>query len=301
MIRYWIYRLLSLVPLMVLYRVSDLLAPFMFYVVRYRRKTVMKNLKNAFPGKPSSWHRETTKAFYRQFVDVTFEVIWAYRMTTADIKDRVKFIGFENLRQQIIDEGTSGIILTMHHTNWEWMMQRASLFFDVPVDAVYKPLHDKSADRFAFETRARMGGNPVAMKDVSRHILKHRRKQRVIALIADQSPGKREKIVWTQFLNQETAFFSGPAVIAKLTGFPVYFAACHREKRGFYRVTLHPLIENSDFVSEQELIERYSSLAEATIRSQPEGYLWSNRRWKLSPTEKNRSHFETSSQPNPFD
>ena len=35
-------------------------------------------------------------------------------------------------------------------------------------------------------------------------------------------------------------------------------------------------------MSESELIEKYVALAEETIRLQPESYLWTNRRWKLS-------------------
>ena len=38
-------------------------------------------------------------------------------------------------------------------------------------------------------------------------------------------------------------------------------------------------------MSENELIEKYVTLAEETIRLQPESYLWTNRRWKLAPPQ----------------
>jgi KDO2-lipid IV(A) lauroyltransferase len=123
------------------------------------------------------------------------------------------------------------------------------------------------------------------MKGVSRHVLKNRRTPRVLALLADQSPGKREAIHWTQFLNQTTAFFMGPATLARLTKYPVYFARTQRLSQGRYHAELLTICAEPGTMSENELIEKYVALAEETIRLQPESYLWTNRRWKLEPPQ----------------
>ena len=164
-------------------------------------------------------------------------------------------------------------------------MQRASLEVAAPLDAGYKPLHDKGADRFALETRGRWGGTLVTMKAAPRHVLKHRRHPRVLALLADQSPGKRESVYWTTFLNQPTGFFMGPATLAKLTGHPIYFARGFRTERGRYQVTLELLFDDPSSATEDEIVERYVRCVEDTIKAQPESYLWSNRRWKRSPPD----------------
>ena len=123
------------------------------------------------------------------------------------------------------------------------------------------------------------------MKGVSRHVLKNRRTPRVLALLADQSPGKREAVHWTQFLNQPTAFFVGPATLARLTKYPVYFARTQRLSKGRYQAELLTICSEPGTMSESELIEKYVALAEETIRLQPESYLWTNRRWKLTPPQ----------------
>ena len=43
--------LVSLLPLRVLYLLSDLLYFFLYFVVRYRRRVVLENLRVAFPEK----------------------------------------------------------------------------------------------------------------------------------------------------------------------------------------------------------------------------------------------------------
>ena len=45
----FLLRLLSRLPLWWLYRLSDLLFPLVYYVVRYRRRVVRTNLANSFP------------------------------------------------------------------------------------------------------------------------------------------------------------------------------------------------------------------------------------------------------------
>jgi KDO2-lipid IV(A) lauroyltransferase len=163
-------------------------------------------------------------------------------------------------------------------------------------------LHDQGADRFALESRGKFGGTLVTMKSIGKYVLKARRANRVLALLADQSPGKKEVAYWTDFLNQPTAFFMGPATLARLTRYPVYFARTRRISQGHYEAELLELCATPGAMSENELIERYAQMSEEAIRLQPESYLWSNRRWKLKPPQATRETSPDESdvvQPNP--
>ena len=77
----------------------------------------------------------------------------------------------------------------------------------------------------------------------------------------------------------------GPATLARLTKYPVYFARTQRLSQGRYHAELLTICAEPGTMSEKELIEKYVALAEDTIRSQPESYLWTNRRWKLAPPQ----------------
>lgn len=66
-------RLLSYIPFCILYVLSDLLYYLVYYVIRYRRVIVRKNLTESFPEK--SWQEisHIEKRFYHSFVDIILE------------------------------------------------------------------------------------------------------------------------------------------------------------------------------------------------------------------------------------
>lgn len=164
-------------------------------------------------------------------------------------------------------------------------MHAANAHGDIPIDPVYRRLHNAGSDRFAYEVRSRFGGEPILMEKVARNVLRHRRRFRALVLVADQSPGERDNVYWTDWLNQPTAFFTGPATIAQLTDFPVMFARCRRKSRGRYHLSLIPIVETPGQLTEEAIIEAYVRAAEETICDEPESFLWSNRRWKHQPPD----------------
>lgn len=282
---YRLYTLLALLPLGALHRIAAIAALLLRWVFRYRVGTVRRNLAASFPEQAPVWHRQTLEAFYRGFVQTTVEVIRIPKMSLEDFAERVTFANTELVRTATRDFTRSAIVLTLHQGNWEWMLHGATAALGMPIDPVYKPLHDPGADRFALETRSQFGAEPIPMSESARNLLRHRRKVRLFAMVADQSPGFRERVHWTTFLNQPTAFFAGAATIARLTGHPVLFAECHRQEPGRYRVTFREVTLDPKALTEDDIIERYARLAEESIRAQPESWLWSNRRWKLQAPE----------------
>ena len=282
---YWIYRAIAALPLSISYRLARVLAWLTERVFKYRVNTVDQNLRRSFPNQSEAWYATTRRRFYQQFADVTVEAMYAWRMPRSELEKRVTIAGWEPLVSSDNESPKPGILLSIHHNNWEWLTQRASAAATAPLDGVYKPLHDRGADRFALESRGKWGATLVTIRGVSRHVLKNRRTPRVLALLADQSPGNRAAIHWTQFLNHTTAFFMGPATLARITKYPVYFARTQRLSQGHYHAELLTICAEPGTMSESELIEKYVALAEETIRLQPESYLWTNRRWKLEPPQ----------------
>ena len=270
-------------PLPIKYGLSWVAAILLQRVFRYRSEVIDTNLQNAFPKRDAIWRADITKRFYRQFTDVTMEILHAYRMPLHEFKQRVTVEGLDELDRLTENRSKSVIVLTIHLGNWEWMMHAANAHGDIPIDPVYRRLHNEGSDRFAYEVRSRFGGEPILMEKVARNVLKHRRRFRALVLVADQSPGDRDNVYWTDWLNQPTAFFTGPATIAQLTDFPVMFARCRRKSRGRYHLSLIPIVETPGQLTEEAIIEAYVRAAEETIRREPESFLWSNRRWKHQP------------------
>lgn len=283
----FIYRITSKLPLAILHAMSSIVWPILFYIVRYRRATVTSNLEQAFPEMTPAERHDISKAFYRGFVDTAFETMKALDMPAREFKKRVTIVNRELLDRATQDRSQSVIITTLHMGNWEWMLHGVALHFNTIIDPVYKPLHSEASERFIQALRNRFGGSSIKMSDAARNIVRHRKQYRLISMVADQAPSGSERALWLPFLNKVTGFYTGPETLARATNTPLLFAFCRRVRRGYYEVTFaelasQPIPRKADG---NPITERYRDLVEDAIRTQPEDWLWSNRRFKRSPPE----------------
>ncbi len=282
---YRLYKLLESLPLTVLYGLASVGAWLLESVFRYRVAVVNENLARAFPEKSAAERAAIRHAFYRGLADTTVEIIAGNRFSLEQFRQHLTINNVDLLRQLSDNGGRSIIVMTLHQGNWEWMLHRSTAEYAIDQAFIYKTLHNAGADRYSLEARTRFGSDPIEMRRASRDMVRNRRRPRIIYTIADQSPGNRERVYWTEFLHQPTAFFAGSAALARATGYPVAFAGCERTGRGQYAIDLHLITDDPKSLTEEEITERYVRLAEASIRKSPADWLWTNRRWKRQPPE----------------
>ncbi|MGD2009373.1 MAG: lysophospholipid acyltransferase family protein [Cellvibrionales bacterium] len=297
-----VYALLARLPLSVLYGLSSLGAWLLEDIVRYRRSTVEDNLAQAFPSMDAAERRRTRSQFYRNLCDTTVEIIAGSRKPLGFFVQRLTIRNPELLDELSSNGQQSVLVMLAHQGNWEWMLHRAAAQYDMAMAFVYKRLHNTGSDTFSLAARGRFGAEAIEMRDTARNIIRHRRRPRLIYLLGDQSPGQRERVQVTEFLNRPTAFFSGAATLAKSTGFPVAYAHCHRQARGHFEIELLEITRDPGSVDEHWIIERYARLTDQFIRNAPDDWLWSNRRWKhqiAADSTGGSSAPETGSQSNP--
>jgi KDO2-lipid IV(A) lauroyltransferase len=266
-------------PFPLIYIGADILYLFLRFVLRYRRETVRRNLTESFPERGHKEIATLEKAFYRNLADVVLESFKGHAMTEAQIRLRVALVNPQLLDDRVKDK-QSIMILGAHQANWEWLVLGLGCQLPMPLDAVYRPLHNKAAEQFVLETRSHFGARPVAAADTMQSIVRRRRELRALGIIADQAPRMSDEHYWTTFLGRESAFFLGPDRIAKLTKYPVYFADLKRVRRGFYEIELHLLAEAPYKKEGQDIMDKYLAFVERQILEHPSEWLWSHRRWK---------------------
>lgn len=273
-------RLLSRLPLPVLYLFSDFLFIVSFYLVRYRRRLVKRNLRNAFPEKGLKELRKIERNFYINLCDYAVEMLKLVSMSKDELSRRMVFKNPEVL-QGYRDANQSILFLASHQFNWEWILVSASINFPMPIDFVYQPVKNKFIDDLTLTIRTRFGAYPVKRDEVARELVKRKHMLRGIASVADQYPGYgHDKKFITRFLNQETAFFMGTNQLAILTQYPALYYPMRKVRRGFYEA--YPVIVASPPYPKTSVIvvENYVRLVEEVIYSYPDGWLWSHNRWK---------------------
>jgi KDO2-lipid IV(A) lauroyltransferase len=279
------YRFLSRLPLPLLYLLAGPGYLLLYHVTGYRKEVVLQNLSRAFPEKSAGEITELAKKFYRQLVQVALEILRTRRMSADDIRRRVTVVNPELLREYSNDFRESVVMLAIHQGNWEWMLHGVKLHLDIPIDPVYKPLHNSGLNQLMLEIRSQFGSRPIPIASAARDILRRRREFRLFVLVADQAPIEGERSYWTRFMNRQAAFHEGGEAIAKMTGYPVLFARCRRRSRGYYEVEFSEVARPPYDDSEHRIVENYVRLAERAIRAEPESWLWSNRRWKRRPPQ----------------
>ncbi|MFZ6012831.1 MAG: lysophospholipid acyltransferase family protein [Bacteroidota bacterium] len=273
-------RLISHLPLPVLYLFSDFLFFGSFYVVRYRRKMVQKNLRNAFPEKSPAELSLIEKGFFKNLCDYAVETLKLLTISRAELLRRMVLKNMD-LPAGIARQNRSFVVLASHQFNWEWLLVSASADYPVPLDFVYQSVNSKFFEDVSQACRTRFGAFPIKRDEVGREMVKRRNLARAICTVADQYPGyTQDKKYFTQFLNQETVFFYGTNQLAILSQGPVIYYKMKRIKRGYYEaypeiVATPPYEKNKDVV-----IENYVRVVEEMIRENPSGWLWSHNRWK---------------------
>lgn len=280
---YFYFWLHALLPLKILYILSDILFFPMFYIVRYRRKLVYQNMKDSFPEKSEKEIRRMEKAFYHHFCDYIVETIKLLHISDKETRKRVKFHNTEAL-QEIVDNGGSCLMLLGHYGNWEFVpsvtlwMRKGSVIFA----QIYRPLKNKWFDRFFLKLRGRYHSECIAKQDTLRSILRYKSSGRpsITGFMADQTPSPANIHHWVNFLNHDTPVFTGVEKIAHKVGFSVFYFDVEKIKRGYYSVTIREISKNPKETEEFEITNKYMEMMDTTILRAPEYWLWTHNRWK---------------------
>ncbi|RYY32548.1 MAG: lauroyl acyltransferase [Sphingobacteriaceae bacterium] len=257
----------------------------MYHITGYRRKVVQENLRNAFPEKSEQERKEIERKFFRYFADLIMEIIKSISISEKELRKHVVFEN-EEIIKQYNDEGKSLIGVVAHYGNWEFGGLACSTITHIPRLYIYKPLSNKIFDDFFIKVRSKFGATLIPMKSTLRVFTAHRKQRFISALIADQTPVMHEAHYFTQFLNQPTAVFLGIEKLAKMTGASVMFCDMKVIKRGYYSCKFIELIDDPKITAEHEITEIHVQYLEKMIRQEPQYWLWSHRRWKFKPEDK---------------
>ena len=123
-------RLLARLPLGVLYLLSDLAFPIIYYIIRYRRRLVRENLTCSFPEKSEEEILRIEKAFYRNLCDVFIEAFKCLHISDEEMRRRVEVLNCE-LPESIAARGKNVFMLLGHIGCWEWY-QEVSVRYRAP-------------------------------------------------------------------------------------------------------------------------------------------------------------------------
>lgn len=284
-------RLLSYIPFGGLYILSDLLFYPVYYVVRYRRRIVRKNLTETFADKELKDIIRIEKNFYHFLIDMILE---ACKLMTISPKEMTSHLKFNNIEMvnDLLCQNRSVAVLIGHYGNWEWLSS-VGLWnkSDCPIAQIYHRLSNERVNELMLQVRERWGCVCVEMHKTARYVAsaEARKEAYGLALIADQSPRKRDAKYYVSFLNHNVPVLLGPEKLIHKYGLECLFLNVRRVKRGYYECELSPLHNDVPSLQEDELSNIYFQRLEEEIMEQPELYLWSHNRFRLARKDRGGS------------
>jgi len=277
---------ISLLPLPLLYGASSAIFYLICYVVKYRRSVVRENLIRSFPDLPLPEIISIEKKYYRHLTDLLVEGVWALTASGRQIQRRCRFENIEALDDHCA-QGRDVIVIMGHLGNWEWSGLSMSVSGRHKLRALYRPLKDPFFNRFFLRFRSRLGGQMIPMQQAVRYMIARNEQPVCTTFIADQTPPP-ETALWTEFLHQDTPFFTGYDAIARKFQLPVVMAIVKKKKRGYYTIRLETMAENAGDLESGRLVRMFAHRLEKAIQEQPAYWLWSHRRWKHKRKKEDR-------------
>lgn len=280
---------LSILPLGVLHLLSDFIFFILYYIIGYRKKIVRQNLKLSFPKKPSKELLKIEKKSLRHFVDTFIEMIKTFNISEKGILKRISIENPEEI-EKLIKKNKSVIIISSHHANWEWPVHLMVKSVDCNGYGSYAKIGNKYFEKKIKKSRSKFGAKLILNSRFIRRMQKNydKNKQGVYGFLSDQSPMLEKAFYWNNFMGVRVPIIVGHELMAKRFNYPVIYLQTDRIKRGYYKSKITVLTENPRELPDYQITDKYIEILEGQIRSNPEFYFWTHKRFKHFGKESKR-------------
>jgi len=269
-----------MLPFRVLYAISDGIYLLVYYVIGYRKKVVFNNLRLAFPEKTDKEIIEISKKFYHHFVDVFVEMIKSFTVSKEEVYKRYKFINLDFF-EELYKDGKSVILTGPHYANWEWIMSLDS-FVKYKGYAAFTKVANPYLNKKILKSRAKFGTNLIQTSKIIAEIkLNHKHNiQAMYGLLSDQSPQLSKTFYWSAFLGVKVPIHTGAEMLAKRFMMNMVYIETKKIKRGYYETSFSLISNEAEKFPDYQLTDIFTDKVEKQIRTQPEYYFWTHKRFK---------------------
>jgi KDO2-lipid IV(A) lauroyltransferase len=271
---------ISILPLRVLYLLSDfILYPVIYLMLRYRKGVVAQNITNAFPEKSYTEKKEIESQFYHYLSDLFLETIKGITISKTELQKRFEFVFDKELTNKWYEEKRDFLVTLGHYGNYEWFAMLLESEFQHLGSGPYHEMKNPYFNNMFKKMRTKFGTFMFPTHETYKLLNKGFDRSFQITLANDQS-APPTKSYWITFLNQDTSFFYGTEKIAKQYDMPVLFAKILRIERGKYQVYFELITEDPKQERAGFILDKHAELLENQIKEKPQFWLWSHKRWK---------------------
>lgn len=271
---------ISILPFRLLYLLSDICYYIVYYIIRYRRKTVRENLQMVFPNYSQQQITAIEKKSYRHLCDIFLEMIKTISITQKQIDRRFTYSNLDTYLN-LEKKGKSIALMCAHYASYEWVISM-NQHITFKGYAIYKKIKNPYFDDLVKNIRSKFKAYLITTKETNK-VIEDNAKNGVLGVYgfaSDQTPRRSNNMHWINFLGIESPIHFGAEMLSKRYNMNVIYLKVKKVKRGYYEATFEILTENVRELPKYEVSERFMREVEKQIYVQPELYLWTHKRWK---------------------
>ena len=241
----------------------------------YRKQVINNNYKSTIGMGISN---DNFEAFYSNCIINISRILVETLKFDKSKASNLSYINVTEL-EETCKKNNGLILMASHYGNWELACINLPLHTAIPCFGVYKPLKNKLLNKELIKLRSRFGLNLIPMNSIARTIATYSSKglPAIYILIADQNPRSIRSVVWEDFLDIKTAFSNGVEKFHKKYNLAIAYMQI-TPRQAFYQYKIEFEYPTSNELKEP--IKWYSQKLENQIKTAPQYWLWSHKRWK---------------------
>lgn len=258
-------------------------------LMRFRSGVVLQNLQIAYPGDSSEMfeiRKRLYKAAYIHLGHLVFEILMVLGPLAKFVSKNADLEGVENWIEAK-QTGKGVIFLSSHLGNWEFMAARGALA-GIDIMLITKHLKPEWLHVAIEKGRKTAGVTATYEPKTLRDTLSRLKSNKSVGFVLDQYAGPPVG-VRVPFFGVPVGTATVVATLAKRTGAVVLPVVSYRRDDGRFTVEIRPALSwmAVDNPTRELAVNTalYTEKLEKDIRSHPEQWLWTHRRFKgdLSP------------------
>ncbi len=257
-------------------RMGERFGRVLFRFASRRRHVALSNLKLAFPEMGDRERLDLAKRVFEHFGRTTVDFLATFSRSREEILARSDFQGTDHL-ERMLEKGKGALLLSGHLGVWEAGAHYLSAK-GFPLSVVARRTDNPAIERRVLRLRESTGIEVYARGDAAMGILSCLRRNRVVALLADQNA----EDAYLPFFGKPAGTVLGPGILHRRSGAPMAFFYVVRSGPGAYRGRIFPPFGPAPGFDNpyEAMMASFNAELEGAVREYPEQWLWFHDRWK---------------------
>lgn len=278
--------LILIFPVRTMYAVFQRLGDGYWSLSRRRQNRAIEHLRRSFPQMTPAQLRSCAKESMRSMFCMGLEVLHTTRrITEANWRKHIELHNVGETLRTLLEERSGLILVGGHFGNWEIVGYTLAVL-GFPSVAVARPLDNPYISEHVMGIRERTGLSVLYKLGATESMHDVLERRGVLGFIADQDAGP--KGIFVDFLGRPASTYKSVALMAIRHNCPVAVGYGRRIGTDYrFELAAQRIIYPREWADKGDpltwLTQQYTAALGEAVRSFPDQYVWTHRRWRTRP------------------